>query len=194
MNESPARLVLSVVVTCAVASGALGATYLATRDRIAEQNKIAEERSLQSAFASAEEFRPLDDTETLELAQEAAGEPQVQGVFEALVGGTESGWAVKVAPRGYGGRIEMIVALDRNGKVVGVSILSMNETPGLGTQTREPSFLEQFVGWSADSIDADAETLDAVSGATKSSRGVTKGVVAAGHVYEQVLKEEVSAQ
>ena len=189
MTESPIRLVLAVVITCAVASGSLAGTYLLTRDRILQQDQQAEARSLAAAYQGADDFEPVTDEETLKRAQDAAGEPQVQALFK-VVGGQDAGWALKMAPRGYGGRIQMVVAMDRSGKVLGVSILSMNETPGLGTQVKEPDFLAQFEGWSAGTIEADAKNLDAIAGATKSSRGVTKGIVGAAHVFEDVLQGE----
>jgi electron transport complex protein RnfG len=93
-----------------------------------------------------------------------------------------------VAPRGYGGPIQMVVGLDRNGKVLGASIVSMNETPGLGTRVKdEPAFLEQFRGLMSETIDDEVRKTDAITGATKSSRGVRHGVEAAGHVFTVVL-------
>ncbi|MBE0475522.1 MAG: FMN-binding protein [Coriobacteriia bacterium] len=194
-DNHPLRLVLSVVVTCVVASGALGATYLATRERILDQDRQAEARSLSAAYQGAESFDPVLDEALLTRAQEAAGEPRVLGIFRAVTAEEEAGWALKVAPRGYGGRIQMVVAVDRNGKVLGVSILTMNETPGLGTQVGQARFLEQFSAWSAETIADDAKTLDAISGATKSSRGVANGVAAAGRVFDEVLRgEEVASR
>lgn len=77
--------------------------------------------------------------------------------------------------------MQMVVGVDRDGKVSGVSIITQNETPGLGTKVMtEPTFLEQFAGWDAATVEERSRTYDAISGATKSSAGVRAGVVAAG--------------
>jgi len=82
----------------------------------------------------------------------------------------------------------MVIGMDRDGKVVGLSILSMNETPGLGTRVQsEEWFLEQFSSLPPGYTEKDVKELDRISGATKSSRGVRNSVVAAGAVYDEVL-------
>ncbi len=186
--STPAKMVLAVLVTCAVSATALTLTYEMTRGRIAEQQRAAEERALKSVLSSAEEFEALDDG-LLEDAQEAAGEVQVFGLWVGrdATGGPQ-GFAVRCAPRGYGGPMQLVVGLDRDGKVSGVSIITQNETPGLGTKIMTDAwFLEQFVGWDGTSIDTASKEFDSISGATKSAVGVRKGVIVAGHVYADVL-------
>ena len=188
--STPVRMVSSVVLTCVVAAAALALTYGLTAERIEAQERAAEERALSSVRPGADEFLPVDDA-TLGSAIEVAGETPVYGVWSSNGAAPEAaGWAVRVGPRGYGGPINMVIGLDRNGLVTGVSIITQNETPGLGTKVMtEPGFLEQFVGWNAGDIDESAKSYDAISGATKSSNGVRRGVLAAGYVYEGVLRE-----
>ena len=47
--------------------------------------------------------------------------------------------------------------------------------------------MEQFIGWDGSDIDEAAKEFDAISGATKSSAGVRKGILAAGHAYEEII-------
>ncbi len=189
MPDSPVRLVATLVVACVAASLGLGATYALTRERIAEQERIAEERSLRAVLPEAEEFEKVEDEAILARAAEATGEVFVSLYRVLDDDGDLVGWGVRVEPRGYGGPIQMAVGLERNGKVTGASIIIMNETPGLGTKIADEDFLAQFVGWSAETIDADAKSMDAVTGATKSSNGIRKGLLAAGHLYEEVLAD-----
>jgi electron transport complex protein RnfG len=74
----------------------------------------------------------------------------------------------------------MLVALGPDMKISDVKVLDMNETPGLGDQVLEKSFLDQFKGKSLPQIvlikGETKENIQAVSGATYSSRGVTNGV------------------
>ena len=88
---------------------------------------------------------------------------------------------------GSQGNIEMMVGVDADGVVTGVSIVSNSETSGIGSKVmnNEPlangtPVLDQFIGKSAaDGTLAVGTNVDAISGATVSSRGVTTGVNAA---------------
>jgi electron transport complex protein RnfG len=83
----------------------------------------------------------------------------------------------------------MVWGLDRDGKVTDLTILTMNETPGLGTRIKtEPGFLEQYRGLPGGFTEKDVKKLDMISGATKSSRAVRNSGIAVSVVYEAVLK------
>lgn len=185
---SAVEMVISVTVVCAVAAAGLAMTYAVTKDRIAEQDRISREKALKAALTSGQEFEALD-SRTVETAQKAAGETPVYGVYRASANGQAIGWGIEVGPRGYGGPIRMVVGLDRNGKVLGVSIVSMNETPGLGSQIVEnEAFLRQFTGVDSANVEADVKKLDMITGATKSSRGARHGVEAAAAVYTALVE------
>jgi Na+-translocating ferredoxin:NAD+ oxidoreductase subunit G len=91
-------------------------------------------------------------------------------------GGKISGTAYKVTQKGYGGTIEMIVGLDKRGRVLGVKILSMKETPGLGMRASERNFLKQFIGRSSKDALKAKKDVDAITGATITSQAVANGV------------------
>ncbi len=186
-NATPGQMVLAVVLTCAVAASALSVTYDLTKDRIAEQERAAEVASLGEVLPDASEFVAMEDL--LESAQVAAGDSDVGAVYRAEgESGDLMGWGVRIAARGYGGPIRMVVGLDRNGQVTGVSIITNTETPGLGTEVlASDDFMTQFVGWDGLDIDSAAKAYDAVTGASKSSNGVRTGVLASGHVFQEVL-------
>ncbi|MBR0310853.1 MAG: FMN-binding protein, partial [Oscillospiraceae bacterium] len=89
------------------------------------------------------------------------------------------------------GNIEMIVGVDADNAVTGVSIVSNKETAGIGSKVMNndplPSgtgVLEQFIGMSGAGTLTVGKNVDAISGATVSSKGVTKGVNAALAVAE----------
>ncbi len=186
IESTPVSMVLAVLMTCVVAASSLAFTYELTQDRIAEQEKAAREEALYAVVPGAVSFTEVDD-DVLEAADEAAGETPVLALYKAETDSGGSAMGVIVAPRGYGGPIQMAIGMDRDGKVLGVSIITQNETPGLGSKiTTEDWFLEQFEGWDASNIDEAVKDFDAISGATKSSVGVRKGILAAGHVYEEV--------
>lgn len=89
-------------------------------------------------------------------------------------GGMIFGYCASVAPNGFGGEIKMMVGVDSTKSCLGVTIVSMSETPGLGSRTNTPTFLDQFEGKGG--VLKVGENVDAVSGATISSKAVTKGI------------------
>lgn len=190
MRKNALQLTLPVLVVCAVASGGLAMTYAVTKDRIVQQEKAAEEASLREVLPKADTFTPMKGAE-LEAAVKAGGpDAAVSQVYRCEAAGELVGWGVKAGPRGYGGPITLVVGVDRDGKVTGISIISMNETPGLGSKVvDEPGFMKQFVGLASATADKDVKSLDMITGATKSSRGIRKGVLGAAHVYEALAKD-----
>lgn len=71
----------------------------------------------------------------------------------------------------------MVVGVGTDGTVTGVSIISMSETSGLGANASKESFRGQFVGKSGElAVSKDGGEIDALTGATITSRAVTSGV------------------
>lgn len=91
-------------------------------------------------------------------------------------------WAVAFESKGagFGGDIGIMVGfyLDRE-KITGIGILTHQETPGLGARIVEPMFKDQFkdLPLTTDfNVKKDNGKVDAVSGATNSSRGVCAAI------------------
>ena len=74
----------------------------------------------------------------------------------------------------------MMVGVDTSGTVTGVSIVSHEETSGLGANATREEFRSQFVGATGSvAVTKDGGTIDALTGATVTSRAVSNGVNAA---------------
>ena len=98
----------------------------------------------------------------------------------ALYQAGDAGWVVEVTPSGFGGTIDMMVGVGTDGVVTGVSIISMSETSGLGSNASRDTFRGQFVGASGSvAVTKDNGDIDALTGATITSRAVCDGVNAA---------------
>jgi len=189
--SKPTTLIASVVVTCLVAAAGLAATYAVTKDRIAEQDRLAQENSLKSAMPDAVVFEQVTDEATILAAEEVAGDVQVNGIFKATdADGADVGWGLRLGSRGYGGYAQLVIGLDTSGSVTGVSILSHAETPGLGSKVMEnDEYLAQFAALPEAFTDKDVKEIDTIAGATKSSRAVRNGAIAAGSIYADVLSK-----
>jgi electron transport complex protein RnfG len=125
-----------------------------------------------------------------EVLPGAAGEPEmVEGVWTAPVQTVRRaysaehdflGYAVEVAPGGFGGPITAVVGVQPDGTVSGVRIIDMKETPNIGTKTQEPAFLDQFTGKAPGFVlGTGADDVHVISGATVSSTAVYNGAAAA---------------
>ena len=97
----------------------------------------------------------------------------------------EAGYAVEVGPGGFDNTITMMVGVDNEGKVLGISVVSHTETAGLGAvaaanTSAGEAFRGQFVGTSGSvSVTKDGGAMDAITGATITSRAICVGVNAA---------------
>ena len=106
-------------------------------------------------------------------------------VYDAwLPEGKMVGHVVKADGQGYADKIELLVGLDAKGKnITGLFVLDQKETPGLGAKILEDGWRGQFKEKSTDKTlsvvkggGAGEDEIDAISGATISSRSVT-GIV-----------------
>ena len=183
------KLTVTLLITCVVVAGLLGGVNAITKDKIAEinWNKTVEAMKAVVADPEATTFSDaLPNTPEMEAACLAGG-ATLQSVYEVQVDGAPAGYAIKVSATGSQGAIEMMVGVDGEGVITGVSIVKHSETSGIGTKVadNEPTasgvgVLSQFEGMSAaDGTLTVGANVDAISGATVSSRGVTGGVNAA---------------
>ena len=186
------KLGLNLFVICAVAAGLLAGTNQITAPLIEKRNEQANNEARQTVLSDAKEFKLLDSSQ-----YKAASDVEVVEVYEGLNGSEVSGYTIKVLPKGYGGEIELMVGIKKDGNnaiISGVNIGNMSETPGLGARSKEEAFYGQYASKPATELSvvksgAAGETeIRAISGATITSKAVTSGVNAAVEVYDSISK------
>ena len=90
------------------------------------------------------------------------------------------GYAVEVVVPGSQGDVDIMVGITSDGAVSGVSIVDMSETAGLGDNAKKSEFRDQFKGATGSvAVTKDGGSIDALTGATVTSRAVCNGVNAA---------------
>lgn len=162
-------------VICVVAAFLLALTNKVTAPAIAKVNAENEAKARTVVFAAADSFG-----EAVETSVE-----NVDSIVPALdENGEVIGYVVtSYDEKGYGGRISVMAGVAADGKVTGVSILDMSETAGLGANAKRDSFREQFIGKikniTVSKDEAGGNSIDALTGATVTSRAVTRAVNAA---------------
>ena len=100
------------------------------------------------------------------------------------------GYCVQVQSQGFGGPITMSVGVDLNGAVTGVAIVSHNETDRVGTSAMTPAALARYVGRSGTIRAGGDNSIDAVAGATATSKAITAGVNRALNIVANLDTEE----
>jgi electron transport complex protein RnfG len=181
------KLTVTLLITCVVVAAALGGVNAVTAETIEEINWENTVNAMKAVVADPDNTTFSDELPLTDEMTAASGSVTLDSVYEVQVGGAGAGYAIKVVASGSQGKIEMMVGVDGEGTVTGVSIVKNAETAGIGSKvmTNMPTasgvgVLSQFEGKSA----ADAPltvgaNVDAISGATVSTRGVTNGVNAA---------------
>lgn len=168
----------TLTVISLVVAGLLGLTNGITADRIAAINAEKTQAALAEVSTATFEKIELDDAA---VAAAAAYSGTVTEIYRGTSGGDFAGYAFKVIAGGSQGDIEMIIGVDADLAVTGVSVVSNSETSGIGSKvvSNVDGVLDQFVGMSgAGSLEV-KKNVDAITGATVSTKGVTKGVNAA---------------
>ncbi|MCI6321204.1 MAG: RnfABCDGE type electron transport complex subunit G [Clostridiales bacterium] len=176
------KLTVTLFVTCVIVAGLLGLVNSVTEGPIAEKNKTKTAAAIQEVLPEMEGSPAVVElTDEMTAAASSAG-ATITEAYEAQAGGSVIGYALKIVASGSQGNIEMMVGVDAEGAVTGVSIVKNSETSGIGSKvmSNENGVLDQFIGKSAaDGTLSVGKNVDAISGATVSSRGVTTGVNAA---------------
>ena len=167
------RLTVTLLLITAVVAGLLGLVNYLTEDKIAAlQNEKAE--SAMREVLEADSYKPL--------------ETDLEGVT-ALYQAGDKGYVVRVSVNGFGGAIDMMVGISADGTVTGVAIVSQSETASLGANCTREDFRAQFTGRSGTlAVSKDGGEIDALTGATVTSRAVTQGVNTALAFVKEVLE------
>ncbi len=163
------RLSVTLVLICAVVAVALAGVNSITAPKIAQLNAEKIQTAIETVLPGGGNEVDFSDATGL-----------VNTVYEGA-----NGYAVEVAPAGFGGTITMMVGVDTSGNVLGISVVSQSETAGLGaiiaaTTSAGEAFRGQFEGVGGTiAVTKDGGQIDSITGATITSRAVCVGVQAA---------------
>ena len=164
-----ATLVIVLFAICAVTALLLGLTNYVTKPFIDENARLKQEKAM-SDVLPADSYTEVTD-------QYTGGDPTVLNVYDA----GEAGYVVQVKPAtSFSGNLTVMVGVGADGACTGISITSSGETSGLGSNASKEDFRAQFVGATGEvNVTKDGGTIDALTGATITSRGVCEAVSSA---------------
>ena len=162
------RLSVTLLVITGLMAAALAGVNKITAPKIAALKEAKTQEAIQAVLPGGGQELAVPE-----------GNPLVSALY-----GSETGYAVEVTPAGFDNTITMMVGIDLEGKVLGISIISHTETAGLGAvaaakTSAGEAFRGQFAGLTEAAVTKDGGQVDAITGATITSRAVCDGVNAA---------------
>ena len=176
----------TLTVIALVVAALLGVVNNVTKDKIAEQDAENTRIAMSAVAPEGSEFGDKMDISDAVAAAASAQGGKIVEMYPMTNGGADAGYVVKVSASGSQGTITMMVGVDANKAITGISVISHSETSGFGTKVvgNEPNsagepVLDQFVGMSGSGSLVVGKNVIAVSGATVSTKGITMGANAA---------------
>lgn len=169
-----------LLLICAIVAGLVSLIFQLTKDAYANNLQKTKDEAVAAIFGieglTSEDFSSNADA-------------VVYRVYDA--NGDFYGYCVEAAGKGFGGDIGLMVGYNQNCEILGARVVSHSETPGLGAKVNDDSFLGQYKGKTG--TVTLGEDVDAIVGATVSSKAVTAGINLATDALESALAENGGA-
>ena len=186
----PGKFILKVAGTLTVISlvvaALLGFVNSITADKIAEIDAENTRIAMSAVAPEGSEFGDKIEVTDDMVSAAATQSGKILELYPVTNGGAEAGYVMKISASGSQGTIVMMVGVDANKAITGISVVSSAETSGIGTKVvdNEPNsagvpVLDQFVGLSGAGSLVVGSNITAISGATVSTKGITMGANAA---------------
>jgi electron transport complex protein RnfG len=184
------KMFVVLTVLSASAGGLLAALEKGTKDRIESQElEFVKGPAIKGILDGASNDPIADRFKITDGAVE-------QSFFVGRFDGKATAVVFEGTGKGFGGALGLVIGVNiDDDKILGVGVTTHSETPGLGATAKDdPAFVSQFKDASiADpfKVTSDGGKVNAMSGATITSRGVCAGVTASGNLYKK-LKPQIA--
>lgn len=180
------RLGVILLIITFISGFILGIANNSTADAIAQNSRINIE-DLKFLLSSADSVKDSSIKPAAPITE----------VLEAYSGSELTGYVIKTTGKGFHGDIDMMAAIDKEGKLTGIKILADVETPGVGAKIENPEFQAKFKDKATDESlkvvktkASAANEIEGISGATISSNAVTAAVNDVVKFYKANIKGE----
>ncbi len=189
------RSALTLLVFTVLGTGLLAYTFEITKDNIAQSEETAKLALISQALPNSLFDNAIVNDVTLLPPTPELGTNSPTAAYRARLHGAPAAVVLEaVAPDGYSGKISLLIAIQANGELAGVRVISHKETPGLGDyiDAAKSAWIKQFDHASlvqpedrAWKVKKDGGHFDYMTGATITPRAVVKAVNKALHYYAQ---------
>ena len=186
------KMVVVLTVICVASAFALSFVNNVTKaPREYQLLKFVQEPSIK-AVLSGYDNDPVKDLIKIPEGKDEKGKEIFLNVFPAKKDGKVFAVAYAAAARGYHDLIDVMVGINKDAKITGISIMTHSETPGLGARVVEPKFTSQFKGLDLGgdlNLTGKGGKVEGITGATFSSTGVVNAVRKAMEEFPKIKKE-----
>jgi H+/Na+-translocating ferredoxin:NAD+ oxidoreductase subunit G len=182
----PVRPALTLAIIAAVLTALVVLVASFTRDRIASNEQAWIRQRLDALVPPATHDNDLLADSIAVTAPDLLGSSQPIKIYRARRAGAPVAAVLRpIAPDGYRGPIELLVAIGQDGRLIGVQVIRHQETPGLGDafESRDVHWPDRFRGRSLTdpptqrwTVRRDGGDFDAFTGATITPRAIVKAV------------------
>lgn len=190
-----AKPALTLAIVAAVLTALVALVASLTRDRIATNEQAWIKQRLDALVAPATYDNDLLADSISVTAPDLLGSAQPVRIYRARRAGAPVAAVIRpIAPDGYRGPIELLVAIGQDGRLIGVQVIRHDETPGLGDafESRDVHWLDRFRERSLTdpppqrwTVRRDGGDFDAFTGATITPRAIVKAVRNALEYYQR---------
>ncbi|MDD6551645.1 MAG: RnfABCDGE type electron transport complex subunit G [Lachnospiraceae bacterium] len=199
-KKSIVRDAMRLTVITLVSGLLLGLVYQITLNPREAAAAKATNDAYKAVFEKADSFTPykdFDSDKATALVKKAGYDNiSITACVEADdKSGKSLGYVITVVTKSYGGNATFSMGVTNDGKMNGYKITDISDTPGLGMKSTEPSFMNQFKGIAVGKYTVTKSTpkdneIQAISGATITSRAITNGVDAGFEYYKSIAGGE----
>jgi len=194
----PVKPALTLAIIAAVLTAVLALVASFTRERIASNEQAWIRQRLDALLPPSTHDNDLLADSIAVTAPDLLGSAQPVKIYRARRAGAPVAAVLRpIAPDGYRGPIELLVAIGQDGRLIGVQVIRHEETPGLGDafESRDVHWLDRFRGRSLTeppiqrwTVRRDGGDFDAFTGATITPRAIVKAVRNALEYYQRNSK------
>lgn len=166
--------VIVLVCICLVVTLALAGTYSVANPKILENQQKAADEARMQVLPEGDSFTQYDGK-------------LVDGVIDCYMADNKAGMAITAGYKGFGGTVEVMIGINADGAITGVTVTNHGETPGLGTKAMTEEYLSQYqtVTEVVGGHIKNDSNIDAITGATISSNAIYCSVAEALEQFEE---------
>jgi electron transport complex protein RnfG len=172
------KITLNLVIIYLIGGFILAFVFATASPKIFRNNEEAEKKALKQL---------MPDADVNEKMGEWTIHDKHAKYFISKKGGDTIGYIIQSFGKGYSSYINTFIAVDKNFTVQRINVLSHAETPGLGDEIEADSFKDQFKGKTVEHLKVikgdTKDDIQAISGATISSRAVSEDAVKNGVAF-----------
>jgi electron transport complex protein RnfG len=181
------KMLVVLTLICAVCGILLAFVRSGTKDQIVEQILLNVQGPAVKDVLEGSTNDLIKDRKTIKVGDKE------YVVFIGKKDGAPWAFAFEVFSGGFGGDIGVIVGFSLEEEALaGVGITTHKETPGLGSRVSEKEFRDLFKGKALTEtfkVKADGGVIDAISGATVSSKAVCQAVTDSLGLQEKIREQ-----